>query len=145
MNYKCFLRQQLCILVRGADGGRESMSCLLIMVLSRFYCFRGFRGVVSYYGQRFPCLLVYGFLNFRPKVTLFCRHNKALKPKKCKFCKFYNLFVNSESLSTYHWGLAPVIVTTVPDHFRRVIRGSGVTVTDEIDFFSKDFVKNMLD
>lgn len=26
MNYKSFLRQQLCILVRGADGGRESVS-----------------------------------------------------------------------------------------------------------------------
>ena len=49
MNYKCFLRQQLCILVRGADGGRESVSCLLIMVVLRGYCFRGFRGLVSRY------------------------------------------------------------------------------------------------
>ena len=85
------------------------MSFLLIMVVLRGYCFRGFRGLVSYYGQRFPCLLVYGFLNFRLKVTKFFRQNKALKPKKCKFCKFYNSFANSETLSTYHWGLAPVI------------------------------------
>lgn len=47
MNYKSFLCQQLCILVRGADGGRESVSFQIIMVLSRFYCFRGLRRLVS--------------------------------------------------------------------------------------------------
>ena len=74
MNYKSFLRQQLCILVRGADGGRESVSLQILMV-AEMLCFRGFRGVVSCMARRSPCLLVYGFYLLRLKVTNNYRHH----------------------------------------------------------------------
>ena len=59
MNYKWFLRQQLCILVRGADGG-ASMSCLLIMVVKRL-CFRGFPQLVVITHSGGPFSQVYGY------------------------------------------------------------------------------------
>lgn len=80
MNYKLFLRQQLCILVRGADGGRESVSFQILMV-AEMLCFRGVRGLVSCMARRSPCLLVYGFYLFRRKVTKFFRQNQHSAPK----------------------------------------------------------------
>ena len=80
MNYKWFLRQQLCILVRGADGGRESVSFQILMV-AEMLCFRGGRGLVSCMARRSPCLLVYGFYLLRLKVTKFFRQNQHSAPQ----------------------------------------------------------------
>ena len=80
MNYKCFRRQQLCLLVRGADGGRESVSFQILMV-AEMLCFRGFRGLVSCMARRSPCLLVYGFYLLRYKVTKFFRQNQHSAPQ----------------------------------------------------------------
>ena len=63
MNYKCFLRQQLCILVRGADGGRESVSFQIIMV-AEMLCFRGGPRVCLLYGSAVALSLGLWFLSF---------------------------------------------------------------------------------
>ena len=81
MNYRSFLRQPLCILVRGADGGRESVSFQIIMVAEMLCFFGGSRGFVSCMARGSPCLLVYGIYLLRRKITKFFRQNQHSAPK----------------------------------------------------------------